>query len=100
MEGLEAHVTVGVCRRTQLAPPGFTGFHMGDGGVVVKYNDFQRQYNRACSKIPRVKRRSDVRVMAKYQQKAWSTYRNRVKNALGVEARQTAIPGLVWGMRI
>ena len=31
MEGLEAHVTVGVCRRTQLVPPGFTGFHMGDG---------------------------------------------------------------------
>ncbi len=72
-------------------------YALADGGVVVEHNDFQRQYNRACSKILRVKRRSDIRVMAKHQQKAWNTYRNRVKNALGVEARRTANAGVGLG---
>ena len=68
-----------------------------DGTVMVKRNDFRRQYNRACSKILNVKRRSDTRVMAKHQQKAWNAYRNRVKNAIGVEARQMANAGYGLG---
>ena len=64
-----------------------------DGTVIVKRNDFRRQYNAACSKILSVKRRSDTRVMARQEKKAWTTYRNRVKNAIGVEARQMADAG-------
>ena len=68
-----------------------------DGTVMVKRNDFRRQYNEACSKILSVKRRSDTRVMANQQKKAWATYRNRVKNAIGVEARQMANAGYGLG---
>ncbi len=72
-------------------------YALADGRVVVEHNDFRRQYNRACSKILRVKRRSDIRVMAKHQQKAWNTYHNRIKNAIGVEARRTANAGVGLG---
>ena len=68
-----------------------------DGTVMVERNDFHRQYNRACSKTLRVKRRSDVRVMAKQQKKAWDTYHNRVKNAIGVEASRMADLGCAVG---
>ena len=64
-----------------------------DGTVIVKRNDFRKQYNAACSKILKVWRRNDVRVMANQQKKAWTTYHNRVKNAINVEARQMANAG-------
>ena len=68
-----------------------------DGTVIVKRNDFRKQYNAACSKILKVGRRNDVRVMANQQKKAWTTYRNRVKNAINVEARQMANAGYGLG---
>ena len=68
-----------------------------DGSVMVQHNDFRKQYNKACCKVLSVKRRSDIRVMAKQQKKAWDTYRNRVKNAIGVEARRMADLGCAVG---
>ena len=68
-----------------------------DGSVMVQHNDFRKQYNKACCKVLSVKRRSDIRVMAKQQKKAWDTYHNRVKNAIGVEARRMADLGCAVG---
>ena len=68
-------------------------YALSDGTVIVERNDFRKQYNAACSKILKVRRRSDARIMARQEKKAWATYRNRVKNAIGVEARQMANAG-------
>ena len=58
-----------------------------NGTVIVKQNDYAEQYNKAHSKILRVKRHSDVRIMKQFQQKAWNTHGNRVRNSVCVEAR-------------
>ena len=68
-------------------------YALTDGTVIIKRNDHTRQYNAACCKILKVKRRGDRRVMAKYQAKAWGTYHNRVRNDIRVEARGMASAG-------
>ena len=64
-----------------------------DGTVIIRRNDHARQYNAACCKVSRVKRRGDRRVIAKYQAKAWGTYRNHIRNDVHPEARETASAG-------
>ena len=68
-----------------------------DGTVIIRRNDHARQYNAACCKILKVKRRDDRRVMAEYQTKAWNTYRNRIRNDMRVEAREMASAGYGLG---
>ena len=68
-----------------------------DGRVVVERNDFTRQYNRAHSKILKVKRRGDRRVIAKCTEKAWNTYKNHVKDHTRKEARKYAKAGIAIG---
>ena len=68
-----------------------------DGTTTVERNDYSRQYNRACTKILRVRRRGDNRVMAKYQNKAWDTYKNRVRDHTRKEARRYVDAGVAVG---
>lgn len=68
-----------------------------DGTVIIRRNDHTRQYNAACCKVLKVKRRDDRRVVAKYQVKAWNTYRNRIRNDVHVEAREMASAGYGLG---
>ena len=68
-----------------------------DGTTTVERNDYSRQYNRACTRILRVRRRGDNRVMAKYQTKAWDAYKNRVRDHTRKEARRYADAGVAVG---
>ena len=72
-------------------------YAFADGTVQVERNDFARQYNRACSKILRVRRRGDRRIMAKYTEKAWNSYKNHVKEHTRAEARKYADAGVAVG---
>ena len=64
-----------------------------NGTVIVMQNDYAKEYNRVYNKIAKVRRRGDARVMAKCTQKAWKTFRNRVKNSVCVVARAVASAG-------
>ena len=64
-----------------------------NGMVSVVWNDYAKQYNAACGKILRVKRRGDARIMAKYTQKAWGKYKNQARDHMGREARALASAG-------
>ena len=68
-----------------------------NGMVAPVWNDYRKEYNRVHSKILRVKRRGDKRVMAKYTEKAWCTYRNRTGDHMGREARAFASAGCGLG---
>ena len=71
-----------------------------DGTVIVAQNDYAKQYNKAYSKILRVNRRGDVRIMKECAQKAWNTCGNRVRNNVCVEARTMASMGYGIGYEI
>ena len=64
-----------------------------NGMVSVVWNDYAKQYNAACGKILRVKRRGDKRIMAKYEKEAWGKYKNRAGDYIGREARALAAAG-------
>ena len=68
-----------------------------NGMVIVKQNDYAGQYNRACKRILSVKRRGDARIMKRFQQKAWNTHGNRVRNRVCVEARAIVSAGYCIG---
>ena len=72
-------------------------YAFADGTVQVKRNDFAQQYNRLHSKIQRVKRRGDRRVMERFQAKAWKSYRNHVKDHARKEAGEYAKEGIAIG---
>ncbi len=64
-----------------------------NGMTGTVWNEYGKEYNRAHSKIQRVKRRGDARVMEKCTKKAWKTYKNRTKDHMGKEARACADAG-------
>ena len=72
-------------------------YAFADGTVVVERNDFTQQYNRLHSKIQRVKRRGDQRIMEKCQTKAWNSYRNHVRDHTRQEAGKYAKKGIAVG---
>ena len=68
-----------------------------DGRVMVVPNDHVRQYNRACSRILRVKRRGDRRVMKKFQARGWKKYTDCIRDSTRKEARRIASAGYGLG---
>ncbi|MBI1657545.1 MAG: transposase [Thaumarchaeota archaeon] len=64
-----------------------------NGMVGIVWNKYGSEYNKAQSKILRVKRRGDARIIAKYTKKAWYTYNNRVGDHMGKEAKACASAG-------
>ena len=68
-----------------------------DGTIIRRDNDYTKQYNAVHSKICRVKRRSDKRIMGKYAGKAWRTYKNRIKDHTRKEAHWLASRGVGIG---
>ena len=68
-------------------------YAFADGTTHVERNDYAKQYNRAYSKILRVKRRGDRRIMQKYQSIAWNTYKHRTRDHMRKEARSMANMG-------
>ena len=68
-----------------------------NGMTSVVHNEYHKWYNAAHSKILKVKRRGDRRIMAKYAAKAWGTYKNRAKDHIGKEAKAVASTGCAIG---
>ena len=68
-----------------------------DGTIIRRDNDYARQYNAVHSKICRVKRRGDKRIMGKYAGKAWRAYKNRIKDHTRKEAHWLASRGVGIG---
>lgn len=68
-----------------------------DGTVTIVGNRNGSEYNRACSRILKVRRRNDDRVMTKYTGKAWKTYGDRIRNDVHVEAKRLANARCVVG---
>ena len=68
-----------------------------DGTIIRRDNDYTKQYNAVHSKICRVKRRGDKRIMGKYAGKAWRTYKNRIKDHTRKEAHWLASRGVGIG---
>ena len=64
-----------------------------NGMTGTVWNDYGREYNRAHSKIQRVRRLGDARITEKCTRKAWKKYRNRTKDHMGKEARACARAG-------
>ena len=72
-------------------------YAFADGTVQVRRNDFVRQYNRLQSKIARVKRKDDRRIMEQCQAKAWNSYKNHVREHTRKEASEYAKKGIAVG---
>ena len=64
-----------------------------NGMTSVVWNDYAKEYKTACNKVLRVRRRDDARIMTKYTEKAWGTYRNRVRDHMCKEAKAFASAG-------
>ncbi|MYB30732.1 MAG: transposase [Cenarchaeum sp. SB0663_bin_5] len=68
-------------------------YAFADGTAIMRPNRNAHEYNKAHSRMLKVKRRSDNRIMTKYTNKAWSVYKNRIHNDMCVEARKMANAG-------
>ena len=71
-----------------------------NGMTSVVWNNYAREYNAACSKVLRVRRRGDKRIMAKCTEKAWGTYHNRVGDHMRQEAKALASAGCGVGYEV
>ena len=65
--------------------------------MFVVRNNFTQEYNKVHSKILRVRRRGDVRIMAKTMKKEGKKYTNRVINRICIEAKAIASAGYGMG---
>ncbi len=68
-----------------------------NGMTSVVHNNYHQEYNLVHSKILSVKRRGDARIMKKYSEKAWNTYKNRTTDHMRKEARACADAGCAVG---
>ena len=83
-----AGMDINAKNNTYAYPNGMTG---------TVWNEYGKEYSRAHSKIQRVRRLGDARVMEKCMKKAWKTYQNRIKDHVGKEARACARAGCAVG---
>lgn len=72
-------------------------YALPDGTIARADNDRGRLYNAAHSRICRMRRRGDRRIMDKHVKKAWVKYANQAKDHDRKEARKLAESGIAVG---